>query len=146
MFSDRYRMEKNTTPDIKRFELWMQRMNELREQFDEVSWRPSAQSFTVKDSYRLTGVYEIREGDEVIYIGGNPFCSNVRDCLNAHFSGNDGLAIGSYLTSAASNNWSKIFVRWMPAKNPPEVVYYLLQEHRMRHDCYPRFNQVPRQN
>lgn len=138
-------MNRNVTPDAKSCELWTQRMNQLRQQFDEVSWRPAVQSFSVKDSYRLTGVYEIRDEKEIIYIGGNPFCSNVRDCLNAHFSGNDGLAIGAYLTGVASTSWSKIFVRWMPAKNPPEVVYYLLQEHRMRHGCYPRFNQVPRQ-
>ncbi len=138
-------MNRNVTPDVKSFDLWMQRMNQLRQEFDEIPWRPAAQSFTVKDSYRLTGVYEIKDENEIIYTGGNPFCSNVRDCLNAHFSGNDGLAIGSYLTGAASKNWSKIFVRWMPAKNPPEVVYFLLQEHRMRHGCYPRFNQAPRQ-
>lgn len=123
----------------------MQRMNQLRQQFNEISWKSATQSFTVKDSYRLTGVYEIKDKDEVIYIGGNPFCSNIRDCLNAHFSGNDGLAIGAYLTGAASKNWSTIFVRWMPTKNPPEVVYYLLQEHRMHFGCYPKFNQVPRQ-
>ena len=128
--------------DAKNCEIWMQRMNQLRQQFDQIMWRSAVQSFTVKDSYRITGVYEIRDENQVIYIGGNPFCSNVRDCLNAHFSGNDGLAIGSYLTDTALKNWSKIFVRWMPAKNPPEVVYYLLQEHRMRHECYPRFNQV----
>lgn len=140
-------MDRNVTapfaPDVKSCEVWMQRMNQLRQQFDEIPWRPAVQSFSVKDSYRLTGVYEIRNESEVIYIGGNPFCSNVRDCLNAHFSGNDGLAIGAYLTGCASNDWGKIFVRWMSARNPPEVVYYLLQEHRMRYDCYPRFNQVP---
>ena len=137
-------MNKAVAPNAKSFELWMQRMNQLREEFDDVLWRPAAESFTVRDSYRLTGVYEIKEENEIIYIGGNPFCSNVRDCLNAHFSGNDGLAIGSYLTGAASKNWNKIFVHWMPANNPPEVVYFLLQEHRMRNGCYPRFNQAPR--
>lgn len=134
-------MNKNTS-DVKNCEIWMQRMNQLRQQFDQITWRPAVQSFTVKDSYRMTGVYEIRDENQIIYIGGNPFCSNVRDCLNAHFSGNDGLAIGAYLTDTALRNWNKIYVRWMPAKNPPEVVYYLLQEHRMRHGCYPRFNQV----
>lgn len=134
-------MNKGPT-DVKNCEIWMQKMNQLRQQFDQIAWRSAVQSFTVKDSYRITGVYEIRDENQVIYIGGNPFCSNVRDCLNAHFSGNDGLAIGSYLTDSAITNWSKIYVRWMPAKNPPEVVYYLLQEHRMRHGCYPRFNQV----
>lgn len=139
-------MNRSCNHDAKGFEIWMQKMNQLRQQFDNITWRPAVQSFTVRDSYRLTGVYEIRNENEVIYIGGNPFCSNVRDCLNAHFSGNDGLAIGAYLTSNAAANWNKIYVRWMPAKNPPEVVYYLLQEYRMRHGCYPKFNQVPREN
>lgn len=139
-------INRNGTNEAKAgFDLWMQKMNQLRQEFEAISWRPAAQSFTVKDSYRMTGVYEIKEANEVIYIGGNPFCSNVRDCLNAHFSGNDGLAIGSYLTGPGYKNWSNIFVRWMPAKNPPEAVYYLLQEYRLRNGCYPRFNQVPRQ-
>ena len=93
-----------------------------------------------KESTRVPGVYEIREGGKIIYIGGNPQLSNIRDCLNAHFSGNDGLSIGAYLNGSARNKWSNVYVRWMTCSKPREVAMFLLTDFKLRHGCYPQYN------
>lgn len=80
---------------------------------------------------------------QLIYIGGNPYFSNIRDCLNAHFSGNDGLPIGRYLSGPGKRRWRNIAVRWMTCLNPPEIVYYLLEEHQIRHGGLPIYNNAP---
>ena len=80
---------------------------------------------------------------QIIYIGGNPYFSNIRDCLNAHFSGNDGLPIGRYLSGPGKKRWKYIAVRWMTCLNPPEIVYYLLEDYQNRHGGLPIYNNAP---
>ena len=80
---------------------------------------------------------------QIIYIGGNPYFSNIRDCLNAHFSGNDGLPIGRYLSGPGQKRWKHIAVRWMTCLNPPEIVYYLLEDYQNRHGGLPIYNNAP---
>ena len=80
---------------------------------------------------------------QIIYIGGNPYFSNIRDCLNAHFSGNDGLPIGRYLSGPGKKRWKNIAVRWLTCLNPPEIVYYLLEDYQNRHGDLPIYNNAP---
>lgn len=80
---------------------------------------------------------------QIIYIGGNPYFSNIRDCLNAHFSGNDGLPIGRYLSGPGKRRWRNIAVRWFTCLNPPEIVYYLLEDYQMRNGALPIYNNAP---
>ncbi|CAH3039617.1 unnamed protein product [Porites lobata] len=100
-------------------------------------------SFNVQDGARMSGVYEICRNNEIIYIGGNPYFSNIRYCLNAHFSGNDGLPIGRYLSSPGKRRWRNISVRWLTCLNPPEIVYYLLEDYQIRHGRLPIYNNAP---
>ncbi|KAJ7357686.1 hypothetical protein OS493_023819 [Desmophyllum pertusum] len=86
---------------------------------------------------------EIYRNNEIIYIGGNPYFSNIRDCLNAHFSGNDGLPIGRYLSGPGKRRWKNIAVRWLTCLNPPEIVYYLLEDYQMRQGGLPIYNNAP---
>ena len=87
------------------------------------------------------GVYEIREGNEIIYISGLPQNVHIRDALNAHFSGNDGLALGAYLTGEAFHNWMHIYVRFLPSKTPSEDARLLLRYHQLKNmGKVPRFN------
>lgn len=87
------------------------------------------------------GVYEIREGNEIIYISGLPQNVHIRDAMNAHFSGNDGLALGIYLTGEARSNWANMYVRFMPSKSPSEDARLLLRYHQLKNmGNVPRFN------
>eukprot|EP00112_Aurelia_sp_Birch-Aquarium-sp1_P012511 Seg263.4 transcript_id=Seg263.4/GoldUCD/mRNA.D3Y31 product="hypothetical protein" protein_id=Seg263.4/GoldUCD/D3Y31 len=87
------------------------------------------------------GVYEIKENNEIIYISGLPQNVHIRDALNAHFSGNDGLALGVYLTGEAFNSWKQIYVRFMPSKTPSEDARLLLRYYQLRNlGNVPRFN------
>ncbi|KAK3728990.1 hypothetical protein QZH41_019418 [Actinostola sp. cb2023] len=100
-------------------------------------------SFNVEEAVRTSGVYEIQNGNQVVYIGGNPYFSNIRDCLNAHFSGNDGLTIGAWLSGPGKKEWQNITVRWMTCSNPHEVAFYLLEEYRGRNGYLPIYNNPP---
>jgi len=86
------------------------------------------------------GVYEILESNDIIYISGLPHGVHVRDALNAHFSGNDGLALGQYLTS----QWAEIrkfSVRFLLSENPREDARLLLRHHQLHnHGHVPKFN------
>ncbi|XP_029208593.2 uncharacterized protein LOC141878785 [Acropora palmata] len=114
-----------------------------REKMNSQPLHSALRSFNVQDGARTSGVYEIYRNNELIYIGGNPYFSNIRDCLNAHFSGNDGLPIGRYLSGPGKRRWKNITVRWMTCINPPEIVYYLLEEHQIRHGSLPVYNNAP---
>jgi len=125
-----------TEDDLKSMKYYRERLNA----------RPltsALRSFDMNDKYestRLPGVYEISQDSKVIYIGGNPCLSNIRDCLNAHFSGNDGLPIGEYLSGPAKTKWNSIFVRWLTCARPNEVAWFLLNDYQMHHGHYPPFN------
>ncbi|XP_068701178.1 uncharacterized protein [Montipora capricornis] len=114
-----------------------------REKMNLQPLHSALKSFNVQEGARTSGVYEIYRNNELIYIGGNPYFSNIRDCLNAHFSGNDGLPIGRYLSGPGKRRWRNINVRWMTCINPPEIVYYLLEEHQIRHGSLPIYNNAP---
>lgn len=77
---------------------------------------------------------------QVIFIGGNPYLSNIRDCLNAHFSGNDGLPVGAYLSGPGRRKWKKMSVRWMSVPNSHEVAYYLLEDYQRKNGQLPLYN------
>lgn len=125
-----------TEEDLKSMKYYRERLNA----------RPlttALRSFDINDkqeSTRLPGVYEITQDSKVIYIGGNPCLANIRDCLNAHFSGNDGLPIGQYLSGPARTKWKSIFVRWLTCAKPNEVAWFLLSDYQMHHGYYPPFN------
>lgn len=121
-------------------------LNNMKYYRERLNTRPltsALRSFDINDKYestRLPGVYEIIQDSRVIYIGGNPCLANIRDCLNAHFSGNDGLPIGRYLSGPARNKWKSIFVRWLTCAKPNEVAWFLLSDYQMQHGYYPPFN------
>lgn len=102
-------------------------------------------SFVVagKSTTEQPGVYEIREGTQIIYIGGHEAPSYICDCLTAHFSGNDGLSIGTYLSGPAKDRWKDFYVRWFPCDRPREVAMYLLQDYQLKFGSLPRFNLPP---
>ena len=87
------------------------------------------------------GVYEILENDVIIYISGLPCDVHVRDALNAHFSGNDELALGKYLSKLNCRSWRNIEVRFMLSKNPREDARLLLRHFQLKNQGQvPRFN------
>lgn len=113
--------------------------NEMNKQ--PLHW--AALTFNAINNLRGTcgGVYEIREGDEIIYISGLPKNVHIRDAMNAHFSGNDGLALGAYLTGEARNIWTNMYVRFMPSRTPSEDARLLLRYHQLRNmGNVPKFN------
>lgn len=114
-----------------------------RKRMNEQPVHSALKSFNVEEAVRMSGVYEIHRENDVMYIGGNPYFSNIRDCLNAHFSGNDGLTIGSYLSGPGKKEWKHITVRWMPCNNPHEVAFYLLEEYQEKHGHLPVYNNPP---
>ncbi|KAM7450368.1 hypothetical protein ABFA07_001935 [Porites harrisoni] len=121
----------------------LKHMKYYRERLNARPLTTALRSFDINENYestRLPGVYEISQDSKVIYIGGNPCLSNIRDCLNAHFSGNDGLPIGEYLSGPAKNKWKSIFIRWLTCAKPNEVAWFLLSDFQMQHGCYPPFN------
>lgn len=117
----------------------------FREKMNKQPLYSALQSFLVagKVNTRQPGVYEIREGNIIIYIGGHDYPSSVCDCLTAHFSGNDGLPIGMYLSGPARNRWRDFFVRWLPHTKPREGAMYLLHDYQLKHGILPRFNLPP---
>ncbi|XP_022788131.1 uncharacterized protein LOC111328043 [Stylophora pistillata] len=114
-----------------------------REKMNQQPLHSALRSFNVQDGARMSGVYEIHRNNEIIYIGGNPYFSNIRDCLNAHFSGNDGLPIGRYLSGPGKRRWRNIFVRWLTCLKPPEIVYFLLEDYQLRSGTLPIYNNAP---
>lgn len=115
----------------------------FRKRMDAQPLHSALKSFNVHEAVCMSGVYEIRRENTVIYIGGNPHFSNIRDCLNAHFSGNDGLALGAWLNGAGKRQWKIITVRWMACANPHDVAYYLLEEYQRKNGHLPLFNNPP---
>ncbi len=106
-------------------------------------WHWAICSFNNINNQRGTcgGVYEIKENDDIIYISGLPQNVHIRDALNAHFSGHDGLVLGSYLTNQAFGDWSRFQVRFMPSKHPFDDARLLLRYYQLRHmGKEPRFN------
>lgn len=129
--------------DLEISENDLKHMKYYRERLNARPLTTALRSFDINENYestRLPGVYEISQDSKVIYIGGNPCLSNIRDCLNAHFSGNDGLPIGGYLSGPAKNKWKSIFIRWLTCAKPNEVAWFLLSDFQMQHGCYPPFN------
>ncbi|XP_058949989.2 uncharacterized protein [Pocillopora verrucosa] len=114
-----------------------------REKMNQQPLHSALRSFNIQDGVRMSGVYEIHRNNEIIYIGGNPYFSNIRDCLNAHFSGNDGLPIGRYLSGPGKRRWRNIAVRWLTCLNPPEIVYFLLEDYQLRNGALPIYNNAP---
>ena len=122
----------------------LKKIHYFRDKMDSQSLHSALRSFSEsRETAGLPGVYEIRHGGSIIYIGGNPHLSNIRDSLNAHFSGNDGLAIGAWLSGPARNLWKTITVRWMTCSRPHEVVFYLLQDYQIKYGSLPEFNKPP---
>ncbi len=118
-------------------------MASKRAAMESHQWHWAICSFNGINNQRGTcgGVYEIKENHDIIYISGLPQNVHIRDALNAHFSGHDGLALGSYLTNEAYCEWAKFQVRFMPSKNPSEDARLLLRYYQLRHmGRVPRFN------
>lgn len=117
----------------------------FRDKMNKQPLSSALQSFLVpgKVHTRQPGVYEIREGSHLIYIGGHDFPSTICDCLTAHFSGCDGLPIGLYLSGPARNRWKDFSVRWMPHPRPREAAMLLLQDYQLKHGILPRYNLPP---
>ena len=116
----------------------------LRDKMNNQCLHSALESFSEsRETANLPGVYEINHHGKIIYIGGNPHQSNIRDSLNAHFSGNDGLPIGAWLSGPAKDHWKAIKVRWMTCSRPHEVVFYLLQDYYIKYGTLPRFNKPP---
>lgn len=87
------------------------------------------------------GVYEILEGDEIIYISGIPKGAHVRDALNTHFSGEDELKIGQYLLAKSGPAWRNFYVRFMQSDTPRIDSRLLLRHFQLEQNgCLPRFN------
>ncbi|XP_028517027.1 uncharacterized protein LOC114575743 [Exaiptasia diaphana] len=121
-------------------------MQAFREKMNQQPLYSALRSFLMaekKFTTRQPGVYEIREGNQIIYIGGHDYPSSICDCLTAHFSGNDGLPIGAYLSGPARNKWKDFFVRWLPHVKPREGAMYLLHDYQVKHGNLPRFNLPP---
>lgn len=120
------------------------KIQHFRVKMDNQCLHSALESFSKsRETANLPGVYEIRYQGKIIYIGGNPHLSNIRDSLNAHFSGNDGLPIGAWLSGPAKNHWQAMSVRWMTCSRPHEVVFYLLQDHYIKYGTLPQFNKPP---
>lgn len=129
--------------DIELEEEHFRKMALYRNKMDTQPIYSALKSFNVEEAVIMSGVYEIHNQNKVIYIGGNPYFSNIRDCLNAHFSGNDGLTIGAFLSGPGKNEWQNITVRWMACNNPHEVAFYLLEDYRGTHGFLPIYNNPP---
>lgn len=87
------------------------------------------------------GVYEILEDNVVVYISGIPPDVHVRDALNAHFSGNDKLALGSYLSQLHYRQWRNFQARFMLSETPREDARILLRHFQLKNKGkVPRFN------
>lgn len=119
------------------------KMSLYRNKMDAEPVFSALKSFNAEEAVNMSGVYEIYNQGKAIYIGGNPYFSNIRDCLNAHFSGNDGLTIGAFLSGPGKNQWMNMTVRWMSCDNPHEVAFYLLEEYRGRYGILPEYNNPP---
>ena len=118
-------------------------MTAKRSTMDCIPWHWAVFSFNNLNNQTGTcgGVYEIMEKDEIVYISGLPPHVHIRDALNAHFSGNDGLALGEYLSGIASGNWRHFYVRFMPSRTPSEDARLLLRYFQLRNMGQPpRFN------
>uniref|UniRef100_A0A7M5XAL2 Uncharacterized protein n=1 Tax=Clytia hemisphaerica TaxID=252671 RepID=A0A7M5XAL2_9CNID len=86
------------------------------------------------------GVYEILESHDIIYISGLPRGVHIRDALNAHFSGNDGLVLGKYL-STQGGDLRKFSVRFMLSDQPREDARQLLRYYQLSSKgAVPKFN------
>ncbi|KAK3728985.1 hypothetical protein QZH41_007075 [Actinostola sp. cb2023] len=120
-------------------------MQAFREKMNKQPLYSALRSFLVAGKFttRHSGVYEIQEGTEIIYIGGHDYPSSICDCLTAHFSGNDGLSIGGYLSGPARNKWKDFYIRWLPYSKPREGAMYLLRDYQLKHGNLPRFNLPP---
>lgn len=87
------------------------------------------------------GVYEILESNDVIYISGLPPGVHIRDALNAHFSGNDGLPLGKYLSNLSPEDLRKFSVRFMLSEVPREDARLLLRYFQLKNKGrVPQFN------
>ena len=87
------------------------------------------------------GVYEIMESNDIIYICALQPGVHIRDALNAHFSGNDRLPLGLYLSSQKGSNLRKFSVRFMLSHNPKEDTRLLLRHYQLNSQGrVPRFN------
>eukprot|EP00794_Sanderia_malayensis_P020586 gene20586-22617_t len=118
-------------------------MAEKRAAMEAQTWHSAVCSFNGINNKRGTcgGVYEIKENNDTIYISGLPQNVHIRDALNAHFSGHDGLALGAYLTNEALYFWSRIHVRFMPSKHPWDDAKLLLRYHQLKNKGrVPKFN------
>jgi len=118
-------------------------MHERRAQMDEQELIWALFSFNNVENIMGAngGVYEILENDEIIYISGIPKDIHVRDALNAHFSGNDKLPLGKYLSSMSSRNWRMFQVRFMLSDTPRDDTRLLLRHFQLiSKGKIPRFN------
>lgn len=87
------------------------------------------------------GVYEILESNEIIYISGLPQGVHVRDALNAHFSGNDGLPLGKYIAHQPPVDLRKFSVRFMLSDCPRDDARLLLRHFQLKNKGkVPQFN------
>ena len=77
------------------------------------------------------GVYEILENNLIVYISGLPRDVHIRDVLNAHFSGNDRLAVGKYLSQMDYRQWRTVKVRFLQSENPREDAKLLLRHFQL---------------
>ena len=86
------------------------------------------------------GVYEIMESNDIIYICALQPGVHIRDALNAHFSGNDRLPLGAYL-SHQKGDLRKFSVRFMLSQNPKEDTRLLLRHYQLNSQGrVPKFN------
>jgi len=97
-------------------------MNERRTQMDQQILLWALFSFNNVENGACGGVYEILQGEDIIYISGIPKFVHVRDALNTHFSGEDDLPLGRYLLQVGSGSWRNFYVRFLMSPNPREDV------------------------
>jgi len=130
---------KNITADFNAESI--KAMRELRDKMNEQILLWALFSFNNVENGAYGGVYEILERNEVIYISALPPGYHVRDALNSHFSGDDELQLGHYLTSQGGSGWRNYYVRYMVSEKPWDDAQMLLRHFQLEnHMKFPRFN------
>ena len=122
----------------------LERMRQLRFQMDQLELHWALFSFHNLESNLIGpcgGVYELYEGSEVIYISAIPEGVHIRDALNAHFWGQDGLPLGQYLALECIDRWRDFQVRFLPSGNARDDARLLLRYYQLNHKGQaPPFN------
>ena len=121
----------------------IQLMNQKRYFMDqqELIWALFSFNNVENENGENGGVYEILENDDIIYISGLPRDVHIRDALNAHFSGDDDLPLGKYLSSLQYQKWRNFHVRFMLSANPREDSRLLLRHFQLKNGGkVPKFN------